>query len=214
MFYGLYEPGTGSLEYVNAGHLPPVIRRADGRIDRITGATGSGLALGMFDAATYETNRVTIDPGDLLVLFTDGITEAENPQGVAFDDAGLERVVERTWMSDPQQIGRALLVNALVHTPAGTAVTLRVRRRVDHAVFEVEDDGAGIAPEHLERVFDRFYRVEGGQASGSGLGLAIARELAEHMGGDVRLASRPGRTTFTLTLPAAPVEQPRELAVA
>jgi signal transduction histidine kinase len=112
------------------------------------------------------------------------------------------------------QIGRALAGNALVHTPAGTPVTLRVRRRVDRAVLEVEDEGPGIAPEHVERVFDRFYRVEGGQASGSGLGLAIARELAEHMGGDVRLASASGRTTFTLTLPAAPVEQPRELAIA
>lgn len=44
-----------------------------------------------------------------MVLYTDGITEAENPRGEAFDDAGLERVVARTWMSDPQQIGRALL---------------------------------------------------------------------------------------------------------
>ena len=109
LFYGLYEPASGDLQYVNAGHLPPVIRRADGRIERITGETGSGLALGMFDQATYETNRVTIKPGDLLVLYTDGITEAENPLGEAFDDAGLERVVGRTWMSDPQQIGRALL---------------------------------------------------------------------------------------------------------
>jgi len=111
LFYGLYDPATGGLEYVNAGHLPPVIRRADGRLERITGATGSGLALGMFDQATYDTNRVTIDPGDLLVLYTDGITEAENPRGEAFDDAGLEAVVARTWMSDPQQIGRALLAD-------------------------------------------------------------------------------------------------------
>ena len=83
----------------------------DGRLERITGATGSGLALGMFDQATYDTNRVTIEPGDLLVLYTDGITEAENPQGEAFDDAGLEGVVARTWTSDPQQIGRALLTD-------------------------------------------------------------------------------------------------------
>jgi sigma-B regulation protein RsbU (phosphoserine phosphatase) len=45
------------------------------------------------------------------VLYTDGITEAENPQGEAFDDAGLEGVVARTWMSDPQQIGKALLAD-------------------------------------------------------------------------------------------------------
>ena len=51
-------------------------------------------------------------------------------------------------------------------------------------------------------MFDRFYRAEGTQASGSGLGLAIARELAERMGGVVELTSVPGRTTFTLSLPA------------
>ena len=71
----------------------------------------------------------------------------------------------------------------------------------------------GIPPEHAERVFDRFYRVEGPQASGSGLGLAIARELAERMDGSVELVSVPGRTTFTLSLPLAPVTAVAELAV-
>ena len=79
-------------------------------------------------------------------------------------------------------------------------------------MLAVNDDGPGIPPAHAERVFDRFYRVEGPQASGSGLGLAIARELAEHMDGTVELMSAPGRTTFTLSLPAAPVPV-AELAV-
>ena len=101
-----------------------------------------------------------------------------------------------------QQIARALAGNALVHTPAGTTVRLRVERRGERVVLAVEDDGPGIPAEHLDRVFQRFYRVEGGQASGSGLGLAIARELAGRMGGSVTVASRPGATTFTLELPA------------
>ncbi len=102
------------------------------------------------------------------------------------------------------QIGRALAGNALVHTPAGTRVLLRAERRGERALLAVEDDGPGIPAEHLERVFQRFYRVEGAQASGSGLGLAIAREIAERMGGTVRLESRPGRTVCTLDLPAEP----------
>ena len=56
----------------------------------------------------------------------------------------------------------------------------------------MSDDGGGIPPEHAERIFDRFYRVEGPQASGSGLGLAIARELAELMEGTVELVCDPG----------------------
>jgi signal transduction histidine kinase len=66
----------------------------------------------------------------------------------------------------------------------------------------VTDDGPGIPPEHVGRIFDRFYRVEGPQASGSGLGLAIARELAERMGGSVAVDTGPTRTTFALSLPA------------
>jgi two-component system OmpR family sensor kinase len=99
------------------------------------------------------------------------------------------------------QIGRALVVNALVHTPPATRVRLSARSVGDRAVLRVEDDGPGIPPALQGAVFERFYRIEGGRASGSGLGLAIGRELARLMGGDVRLESAPGRTTFTLDLP-------------
>jgi signal transduction histidine kinase len=103
------------------------------------------------------------------------------------------------------QIGRALATNALTHTPAGTTVTLRTRRRGDRAELTVEDDGPGIPTAQREAVFGRFYRVEGGMASGSGLGLAIAREIARLMGGEVRLASEADPTAFVLDLPREPV---------
>jgi two-component system OmpR family sensor kinase len=103
------------------------------------------------------------------------------------------------------QIGRALATNAMTHTPAGTTVTLRARRRSDRAELSVEDDGPGIPETQQEAVFARFYRVEGGMASGSGLGLAIAREIARIMGGDVRLDSEGQPTRFTLDLPAEPI---------
>jgi signal transduction histidine kinase len=102
------------------------------------------------------------------------------------------------------QIGRALATNAITHTPPGTQVTLRARRRKGRAELSVEDDGPGIPAAQREAVFGRFYRVEGGMASGSGLGLAIAREIARVMGGDVRLDSEANPTVFTLDLPAEP----------
>jgi sigma-B regulation protein RsbU (phosphoserine phosphatase) len=108
-FFGLYDPATGVLQFVNAGHLPPIIRRADGRFDRITGETGSGLALGMFEQAKYATNQITIEAGDVLVMYTDGITEAENHSGQAFEDAGLESVLTSVWTSDSLQVGRGIL---------------------------------------------------------------------------------------------------------
>jgi two-component system OmpR family sensor kinase len=119
---------------------------------------------------------------------------------VADDEAWVQADEERVL-----QIGRALVRNALTHTPSGTHVVLRVKRRGSRALLVVEDDGPGIPAEQAERVFHRFHRVEGRHASGSGLGLAIARELAERMGGSVTLESRPGRTVFVLDLPAAPL---------
>jgi signal transduction histidine kinase len=100
------------------------------------------------------------------------------------------------------QVGRALVMNALVHTPPGTRIRLSARTRPGLAELVVADDGPGIPSAQRDAVFERFYRVEGGRASGSGLGLAIARELARLMGGTVRLESAPGRTVFTLELPA------------
>lgn len=112
-FYGLYDPKDGSLEYVNAGHLPPMLRRASGVIDRLD---GGGMALGMFDHATYETGHVTINPGETLVLYTDGITEAENRSGRAFEDSGLEAiVVARASEAEPEALARAIIVAVEAH---------------------------------------------------------------------------------------------------
>jgi signal transduction histidine kinase len=100
------------------------------------------------------------------------------------------------------QIGRILIENALVHTPAGTRVRLAATLEGGRATLAVADDGPGIPPEAHGQVFERFFRLDGARASGSGLGLAIARELADVMGGRIELESRDGWTTFTLALPA------------
>jgi signal transduction histidine kinase len=102
------------------------------------------------------------------------------------------------------RVGRALVENALRHTPPGTPIRIRTARTAyNTATLAVEDEGPGIPEEHARHVFDRFYRVDGAHASGSGLGLAIAHELAVAMGGSLELHSAPGRTAFTLRLPAA-----------
>ena len=115
LFYGCYDPRDGSLRYVNAGHLPPLVRRRDGRFERLP---GNGLALGMFGGATYESHQTAIEPGDVLVLFSDGITEAENRAGRAFEDTGVEQVVAQ-WAergdANTETLGRALLAAAEAH---------------------------------------------------------------------------------------------------
>jgi len=71
---------------VNAGHLPGLIRRRSGEFERLT---DGGIALGMFENSQYTAQQSRLDPGDLLVLYSDGITEAESPSGTPFDEEGL-----------------------------------------------------------------------------------------------------------------------------
>ncbi|RZQ63766.1 sensor histidine kinase [Amycolatopsis suaedae] len=104
-----------------------------------------------------------------------------------------------------RQVLDNLLTNAAVHTPPGTPASVTVRADGERAVIEVTDGGPGIAAEDQPRLFDRFYRVDTSRArerGGSGLGLAVARSLVTAHGGTLELTSRPGRTTFTITLPS------------
>jgi signal transduction histidine kinase len=98
------------------------------------------------------------------------------------------------------QIGRILVENALVHTPAATTVRISTALDGSRATLTVANDGPVIPAGSEQRIFERFSRLDGAKASGSGLGLAIGRELAELMGGRIELDSQNGWTLFTLVL--------------
>jgi signal transduction histidine kinase len=103
-----------------------------------------------------------------------------------------------------QQIGRALLDNAVRHTPPGTNVRVAVGSEDGVVRLEVSDDGPGIDPRVRDHLFERFSRGPETTAAGSGLGLAIADELAQRMGGSILVDSENGGTRFALLLPAEP----------
>lgn len=98
-----------------------------------------------------------------------------------------------------------LITNALRHTPPGGRIELGAVDEGDGLVrFEVHDTGEGIPPEHLERLFDRFYRVPGKRGGSAGLGLTIVKELVSAHGGQVSVASTVGvGSAFRFTLPTA-----------
>ena len=106
LFYGVYTPATGEMTYVNAGQNPPLLRRADGSIERLH---STGVALGMFEGSAYDSANTLVSPGDLLVLYSDGITEAENPGGVPFEESGLERFLAARGSDAPAVIAPALI---------------------------------------------------------------------------------------------------------
>jgi sigma-B regulation protein RsbU (phosphoserine phosphatase) len=88
MFVGMFDPETGELQYTNAGHNPPYIRRADGSIVVLEGR--HGMALGISDAAEFTTETASLREGDLLTLYSDGVTEAQNTASELFDERRLE----------------------------------------------------------------------------------------------------------------------------
>lgn len=105
LFLGSFDPRTGDLEFVNAGQTPPLLLRASGAVEKL--ATG-GIALAMFEQSTYESGHVRLDPGDALVMYSDGITEAEAPNGQMFEELGLEAAVRAVPGVSAGVLGRAV----------------------------------------------------------------------------------------------------------
>ncbi|MFZ0591124.1 MAG: SpoIIE family protein phosphatase [Bryobacteraceae bacterium] len=86
MFLGCYDATVRELKYCNAGHLPPIMLRGDGTVSRFE---TSGTVVGLFDGATYDESTIAMQPGDIFVAFSDGVTEPENESG----EFGEERLI-------------------------------------------------------------------------------------------------------------------------
>lgn len=103
-----------------------------------------------------------------------------------------------------------LVSNAVRYTPAGGLITTEWSRTEEGAIFAVQDTGPGIAPEHLPRLSERFYRVDRSRSretGGTGLGLAIAKHVIQRHGGELRIQSQVGKgSTFMLVFPATRIE--------
>jgi signal transduction histidine kinase len=171
------------------------------QVERLSRLAADLLDLTRLDAGRIVAEAEPIELEAIAAILGDEFRAVARSRGHRLEvdgDGGVHALGDEQWVL---RAGRALVENALVHTPPGTTVRLRVSEDGDHALLTVADDGPGIPPEHLAHVFERFYRVDGARASGSGLGLAIARELAELMGGSVEAVSRPGQTAFTIVLP-------------
>jgi two-component system heavy metal sensor histidine kinase CusS len=173
--------------------------------ERLQRMTENMLFLARTDNATQHLALGTLDAQSELLRL------ASYFQGLA-EEAGVDIVVEadaRIW-ADAGMFRRAvsnLVSNALAHAIAGTAITLCARESSRHAIVSVMNLGECIAPEHIEKIFERFYRVDPsrhGSAKNTGLGLAIVKSIVELHRGKVDVVSSEGKTTFTLRFPRQP----------
>jgi len=138
IFYGHYHIPSGELVYVNAGHNPPALVRRDGRVQLTCDSTGP--MLGVFPEAEFGEGRMVLEPGDLLLMYTDGVTEACDPQGQFFGDAGLTALLARLHAKSVGAICEDVLreVNEHRRNEGQDDVTLVALRRAMNEVLPCE----------------------------------------------------------------------------
>ena len=152
------------------------------------------------------------EPVDLVTVARESVTgfQAAVPHRQLALDAPAGAMV----VGDPhrlRQVADNLVGNAITHTPDGTAVSVSVRVEGEDAVLTVHDDGPGIRPDDLDRIFEPFFRSDPSRArstGGAGLGLAIVSAIVTAHGGTVGLLPGPG-TTFEVRLAAEPIDHKR-----
>ena len=164
------------------------------------------------ELALAEAGALRLDPAPTdLGPIVESVAQAHRARaeaaGIGLEaevDAGIRAEVDPARM---RQVLANLMDNALRHTPVGGGVWVSLRRSGDRARIRVEDDGPGIPPEHLPRLFERFYRADPSRSrdtGGTGLGLAIAAELVRAHGGTIAadpLAEQGA--AFVISLPLA-----------
>jgi sigma-B regulation protein RsbU (phosphoserine phosphatase) len=133
LFFGVLNPATGMLTYINGGHNPPVIVSATGVIKERLAPTGP--AVGMLPDSEFGIKQVTLDPGDLLMTFTDGVPEARNPNGDFFTDQRLLSILEQPDPTVAALLDRieATLQNHIAEADQFDDITMLAVRRAPEA---------------------------------------------------------------------------------
>jgi signal transduction histidine kinase len=172
-------------------------------VDHLTALVGDLLLLARTDSGVLELEPVPMD----LTTVAEEAVAAATPLAA---QQSVRLILDPTpvpMLADPlrlRQLVTILVDNAVAHSPAGGTVTVRTRAGGTWALLEVEDQGAGIRPEDLPHVFDRFYRAPGAPSGGTGLGLAIAAWIVERHGGTITASDRQeGGARFAARLPLA-----------
>lgn len=196
---GLREPRTAA-EYKDA------IGSMLEEVDRLTRLVDTLLRLSRGDAGTVQLSPELLDLGQLTrdIVASLGVLADERQQRIVCDvDANVRVNADRLVLRDAIA---NVLDNAIKYSPSRSTISVRVAAKREHAFVTVADQGPGIAPEHRERIFDRFYRVDEGRSrdmGGTGLGLAIARWAVEANSGRIALDGGSSGSQFRIELPRA-----------
>ena len=198
---------SGAIEVLRAGAKDDpdarehFLSRLAADADRVARLTESLLTLARVEAVGEGGGG----PIDVAIAIEEATAAVSPPEGVALDlDLEPELAAEGDGVL-LRQVLIGLLTNAFKNTTSGGTVSVSACRIDDGVRIEVADTGKGIAPEDIDRIFDRFYRGSGSlEQDGFGLGLAIAKRMVDVMGGEIGVESELGvGSTFWIRLPAA-----------
>jgi len=169
------------------------------------------MSLSRIEAEKYDPPQTPVDFSDIVIEIVDQLRNSQK-------DRGTDIVIDVTADMPPvmgdagqlRQLASNILNNALKYGRAGTPVTVSLLRSRSGAMinFTVADMGDGIAPEHLPRLTERFYRVDSGRSrlvGGTGLGLSLVKHIVDRHRGHLEIRSTVGKgTTVAILLPVAP----------
>jgi two-component system phosphate regulon sensor histidine kinase PhoR len=201
----------GFVEALEDGADAATSQRFLGKIrthsDRMAALLDDLLELSRLESGERPPQIDSVNVREVLDDVVTSFTPAAEQKRIALAASGPPLAV----LSDGDRLRRVLeclVDNAVKYTPADGSVTVAARATDAGVAVDVKDDGPGIPPEHLPRLFERFYRVDKARSrelGGTGLGLSIARHLAERMGAKVEVSSEVGvGTCFTVTVPQEP----------
>ena len=184
------------------------VQRIDANVKRLTNLVSDLLSLARIESGQLDVQRAEVDLRDVLDAVARLRESAWTAKGLTLavegDDAPLLVRGDREAMT---QVLDNLLDNAIQYTNAPGRITVRLARALERGVLTVEDTGIGIPSADLERIFERFYRVDKARsraAGGTGLGLSIVKNLVLRMEGEVRVTSTEGKgSSFQVFLPLA-----------
>lgn len=173
--------------------------------DRLTALINDLLDISRMESGGFQLERKRIS-------LTEAVERSLQVMAPQFEKKGLQLV----WRPEGGageivgdadrlcQVTHNLLSNALKFTPVGGRVSIRVHEDPEAVILEVEDSGVGMAPEHLSRIFERFFRAPGNESGGTGLGLALVKEIVERHRGHLEVVSELGKgSRFRVTFPRA-----------
>lgn len=177
-------------------------------VDRLTHLVDTLLRLSHGDTGTVRLSRESVDVSLLArdVVSALAILAEERGQALIVDAAdGVSVTADRLVL---REAVTNVIDNAIKYSPRGADIVVRVRQQSGQATLDVVDHGPGVAPEHRERVFDRFFRIDEArsrESGGTGLGLAIAKWAVDVNGGTISVDNNPaGGAVFRIALPMTP----------